>query len=74
MLVRVVWAKTTDNGSKTYQVLSCDEYQVVDIKVPPYCKYLKLDDGDKELRLVAGDTAFIMNNEGKTIDIVRTYK
>lgn len=33
---------------------------------------LNLDDGKHTISISGGDEAFIMNNEGKTIDVIRT--
>lgn len=83
MIVRVNWAQPNSDGHSMYHVYEAAEYFVewMDKRVgfgpseeqKPITHARLMLDGDKhDIYLSNGDTAYIMNSEGKTVDIIRT--
>jgi hypothetical protein len=80
MIVRIDWNKPNSDGHKMYHVYQASEYFVEELGYsgsglgPSGVSSLRLMlDGDKhDICLCHGDTAFVMNDLGKTIDVIRT--
>lgn len=73
MIVRVDWAKLNENGGAMSHVYEAHEYFVERrMRETPEVVRLILDCDRHDLCLSGGDQVYIMNNEGKTIDIIRT--
>jgi len=84
MIVKVEWSKPNSDGFKMYHTYECSEYFVeitgwsgscgpgMKTESQPSNVRLMLDCNKHDICLSGGDVAYIMNNEGKTIDIVRT--
>ena len=80
MIVKVCWEKT-GVGSKNglYHTYEVSHYLVeiiswsgaIDTSTPRKIR-LVLDDNKHNLLLSGGDIAFVMNNTGKTIEVIRT--
>jgi hypothetical protein len=84
MFIKVEWQKPNEDGHTMYNVWEASEYFVEflgwsgsgGINVPtvsgPSQVRLMLDSSKHDIILSNGDTAFVMNDTGKTIDIIRT--
>lgn len=80
MIVKVDWAKPNSDGFKMYHVWECSEYfvEVTGYKgdsingSSPSNIRLMLDCDKHDIVLNGGDTAYVMNDSGKTIEVVRT--
>ena len=80
MIVRVNWAQPNSDGHQMYHVYQATEYFVEttgwsgSLNGPSGPSNVRLMlDGDKhDICLSNGDTAFVMNDDGKTVDVVRT--
>ena len=73
MIVKVAWGKRTLDAPEMYHVYQCSEYFVEEAKdCAPTQIRLMLDANKHDISLSNGDAAFIMNDVGKTIDVIRT--
>jgi hypothetical protein len=80
MIVKVAWAQPNSEGHQMYHVYQASEYLVEFLgwsgssggPSGPSQARLMIDGDAHEIYLSHGDTAYIMNDEGKTIDVVRT--
>jgi hypothetical protein len=73
MIVRIEWAKPNENGGRMYTVYEAHEYFVERrLQETPEVIRIMLDVTKHDLCLSAGDAAYIMNNDGKTIDVIKT--
>ena len=77
MFVKVKWG---NQSPASYKVWECQEY-FVEITgwsgsskgdSTPSSMRLMLDNGKHDIQVSEGDEVFIMNNEGRTIDVIRT--
>ena len=75
MLVRVNWAQPNSDGNSTYHTYEARDYYVEKFEKETPTRFrvvLNVDKEAHELFLGRGDAAYIMNDQGKTIDVVRT--
>ena len=80
MIVRVNWNSPNSDGHQMYHTYEASQYLVEYLGFSGSsngpsgpCRVRLILDGDKhDIALSGGDTAYIMNNEGKTIDVIRT--
>jgi hypothetical protein len=77
MIVRVDWAQPNSDGNKMYNVYEATEYFVEGL-TPKDCHpsapitRLMLDIDRRDIILNNGDVVYVMNDNGKTIDVIRT--
>lgn len=79
MFISILWAMPTHDGHKMRHMYQCGDYSVTPFtddqstgpNGPAVYTQLILDGGKHDIRLGGGDKAFIMNDDGKTIDIVQ---
>ena len=69
MVIRVDWVNV---GHKLYHVYEASDYFVEPSDSTESQVRLVLDNGKHDMLLSGGDVAWIMNNDGKTIDTIRT--
>ena len=81
MIIRVNWATPNSNVESMYHVYSANEYFVEYFRPAPpegsdqlqKCQVRLMIDGEKhDVLLSCGDTAYIMNDSGKTVEVIRT--
>ena len=80
MIVKILWAQPNHDGYKMYHMYECAEYFVEETGYsgssggPSGLSSARLMlDGDKhDICLGHGDVAYVMNNSGKTIEVIRT--
>lgn len=80
MIVRIHWAQPNSDGHKMFHIYECKEYFVEELAYSgssngpsgPSQIRLMLDCQEHDICLSNGDVAYVMNNEGKTIDSIRT--
>lgn len=78
MFIRVIWAMPTHDGHNMYHMYEATEYLVCPYtddasygpNGPIVYTQITLDHGSHDIRLGGGDKAYVMNNDGKTIDII----
>lgn len=68
MFIRVNWSQQLPEA---YTIYHCDK-----IYVSGDCNHMQLtlDEGKNEVHISNGDVAFLMNDDGKTIDKIQTFQ
>lgn len=71
MMLKIEWA-TRPIGSRSYHVWQMDEYFVEDVQnTSPSQVRVILDSSRHDILMTAGDIAYVMNDDGKTVEIIR---
>jgi hypothetical protein len=78
MFINVVWGLRV-NDTPIRHMFQCNDFTICPVTDhqstgpggPAVYQHLVLDNGKHELKLSSGDTAYIMNDDGKTIDVLR---
>jgi hypothetical protein len=79
MFIRIQWAMPNSDGFNMTHTYQCGDYFVGPYKDPTTCgpngpstyTHLILDGGKHDIRLGGDDKAYVMNDNGKTIDTIQ---
>lgn len=72
MIIRVDWIQPNENGYRMYHMYDADHYFVEYLEPSHVRLMIDYDGQNHDILLANGDKAYVMNNEGKTVDVINS--